>query len=87
MCRVRSAATARKISGEAIVSQPVLWCSPTQASSKPSSSSLTISSRSRSRARVGFSPGSWYGAMKTPKRIRTGRVYSVPGERPAILPP
>ena len=33
MWRVRSAAVAMKISGEAIVSQPALWCSPIQASS------------------------------------------------------
>ena len=37
MLRVRSAATARNISGDAIVSHPVEWCSPTQASSNPRS--------------------------------------------------
>ena len=33
MWRVRSAAAAMKISGEAISSQPAEWCSPIQASS------------------------------------------------------
>ncbi len=33
MCRVRSAAAAMKISGEAMISQPAEWCSPTQTSS------------------------------------------------------
>ena len=33
ICRVRSAATAMKISGEALISLPAEWCSPTHASS------------------------------------------------------
>ena len=33
MCRVRSAAVAMKISGEAMISLPAEWCSPIQASS------------------------------------------------------
>lgn len=33
MCLVRSAAAAMKISGEAMISVPALWCSPIQASS------------------------------------------------------
>ena len=35
MCFVRSAAMPMKISGEAMISQPALWCSPIHASSKP----------------------------------------------------
>ena len=53
-------------SGEAMVSQPAEWCSPIQASSKPSSSIHSISSMSRAMARVGFSPTRWNGARKMP---------------------
>jgi hypothetical protein len=35
MCRVRSAATPMKISGEAMSSVPAEWCSPIHASSQP----------------------------------------------------
>src|SRR5262245_3435313 len=74
MRRVRSAAAAINTSGEPIVSQPALWCSPIYASSKPSTSSHWMISRSRSRARVGFSPGRWKGAMKMPNFILAGTV-------------
>ena len=71
MCRVRSAATPMKISGEAMSSVPAEWCSPIHASSQPSRSRCWTSSRSRSRASVGFSPAWWNGAMKMPKRRRS----------------
>ena len=71
MCRVRSAAAAMKISGEAMISVPAEWCSPIQASSHPSLSRWATSSRSRSMASVGFSPAWWNGAMKMPKRRRS----------------
>ena len=54
--RVRSAAVAMNTSGEAMVSHPALWCSPMYAWSNPSVSSHWSSSKSRSRAKVGFSP-------------------------------
>ena len=78
MLRVRSAAVAMNTSGDAMVSHPALWCSPMYASSKPRASSHWISSRSRSNARVGFSPGRWKGAMNTPNFIRFAAVISRP---------
>ena len=62
--RVRSAATAMNSSGELIVSQPAEWCSPIQASWKPSRSSHCISSRSRSMQAAGFSSIGWNGGRK-----------------------
>ena len=64
--RVRSAATAMNSSGELIVSQPAEWCSPIQASWKPSRSSHCISSRSRSMQAAGFSSIGWNGGRKMP---------------------
>src|SRR6185312_16282263 len=66
-------------SGEAMISQPALWCSPIHASSKSSRSRCSISSRSRSSATVGFSPTRWNGAMNTPNFILFGRnVITIP---------
>jgi hypothetical protein len=79
MCRVRSAAVAMKISEEAIVSQPALWCSPIHASSYPRWSSHWMSSRSRWMASVGFSPSGWNGAMKMPNFMRAESVMAVRG--------
>src|SRR5262245_38154957 len=77
MCRVRSAAMPIKISGQEMVSQPALWCSPTHTSSNPRVSSHCMSSRSRSRARVGFSLMRWKGAMKIPNFSLSGRAMYV----------
>ena len=60
---------AMNISGEGTVSQPPAWCSPTQNSSKPSHSANRICSRSRSKARVGFSRGGCIGIVNRPNRI------------------
>src|SRR4029434_4037293 len=44
-------------------------------------------SRSRSRARVGFSPGRWKGAMKTPNFLLAGTVIArVPSQSRRQLP-
>src|SRR5829696_1316751 len=63
-----------KISGEAMISVPAEWCSPIHASSKPRRSSSSISARSLSISKVGFSPAGWNGAMKIPNRIRPAIV-------------
>src|SRR3954453_4166634 len=70
MFRVRAAAAAMKISGEAITSLPAEWCSPIHASSKPSLSRCSINSKSLSSRIVGLTPAGWNGAMKMPKRMR-----------------
>ena len=75
---VRWAAAAMNTSGEEIISQPALWCSPTHASSNPSLSSHSTSSRSRSIAKVGFSPTRWNGPRKMPNFIRSGNAISGP---------
>ena len=50
-------AAAMNTSGLAMISQPAEWCSPIQASSKPSSSRLTDHAPGRAAcASVGFSP-------------------------------
>ena len=80
MLPVRSPAAARKSSGEAIISQPVEWCSPHQNSSMPSSSSSATSFRSLRNWSIGCSPIGWWGARKAPKRRR-----SMPGNLPGTL--
>src|SRR6202044_137292 len=70
MVLVRWAAAAMKTSGEAMISYPAEWCSPNQASSKPSASRCSTSCRSRSSARVGFWPTGWNGARKIPNLRR-----------------
>src|ERR1700677_4027821 len=71
MVLVRCAAAAMKTSGEAMISYPAEWCSPNQASSKPSASRCPMSCRSRSSARVGFWPTGWKGARKIPNPRRS----------------
>ena len=63
------ATAASSISGEAIVSQPDEWCSPTQNSSKPRRSRWAPSATSRWNISVGDSPVGWCGARNAPKRI------------------
>ena len=86
--RVRSAAAAMNTSGDAMISQPALWCSPIHASSYPSVSSHWIVSRSRSKERVGFSPFQWNGAIKIPNFMRSGSVilqsFALLGVRVAV---
>ena len=53
---VRSPAAARNISGDAIISQPLEWCSPHQNSSYPSRSRCSTRSRSRRNCSIGCSP-------------------------------
>src|ERR1700751_4327008 len=65
---VRSSAIAMKISGELMISNPVEWCSPIQASSNPGWSSQAFNSRSGARQAVGFSSVGWNGGRKTPSR-------------------
>ena len=59
MCSVVGRGVAMNTSGEAIVSNPLEWCSPIHASSKPSASRCSISSRSRlhQQCRVLARPG------------------------------
>src|SRR5215475_2444403 len=76
-----------KISGDAMISLPAEWCSPIQASSKPSRSRCSISARSPSSRMVGLTPAGWNGAMKIPKRIRDIRTASLDlqvGARPGV---
>src|ERR1700677_3882644 len=72
MVLVRCAAAAMKTSGEAMISYPAEWCSPNQASSKPSASRCSMSCRSRSSASVGFWPTGWNGARKMPNVRSSG---------------
>ncbi len=65
---VRWAAAAMNTSGEAIVSNPLEWCSPIHASSNPRASRCSISCRSRLMLSVGFWPTGCIGGRKIPKR-------------------
>lgn len=53
-----------------MISLPAEWCSPIHASSNPSVSMCSISSRSASSDKVGLCSGGWNGAIKLPNRIR-----------------
>lgn len=88
MCLVWFAAQAMKMNGSGISSCPHEWCSPIQASSKPSVSMCLITSRSRSYAAVGSCPtGKWNGAMNVPNFSGMSAplpVGAAPGHGPAV---
>src|SRR2546422_740297 len=63
---LRPAVAAGMTWGEALIAPPAEWCSPTPTTSEPRWSSHSMSSMSRARARVGFSPTRWNGARKMP---------------------
>ena len=77
---VRWPAAARNTAGSAMFSHAAEWCSPTHASSKPSRSHHSMSSRSRRNVISGLSPSGWYGARNTPKSI-AGRWHTADVER------
>ena len=84
---VRAAAAAMNTSGEAMISYPAEWCSPIQASSKPSRSRCSMSSRSRSRARVGFWPDRVERRQEDPEVQVAGGGDGGHGRRPPAAAP
>ena len=64
-----------RLSGEAIISQPLEWCSPHQNSSYPSLSRCSTKSRSRRNCNIGCSPMGWWGARKAPN-CKRGMIRS-----------
>src|SRR5215471_5077410 len=73
MLRVRAIRLAKNIIGEGIGSVVAVKFSPTQTSSKPSSSASTDFSVSSSRVLENVRSGGWTGIMNRPSRMAASR--------------